>query len=207
MPENKEVSYGQDALNAKFDEYAKRIEKSADHCNEMNKNLIEKLDSKLESQNKVMDERLASQNEKMDMRLKHSEELNRQLIEKIEAKSEAAEDRVRVMTEAIYKNMEMMERNSKEATERFESLTKETSATFDRLTMEVKNSNNQVKTSNYAYLLTTLVGFATVLLAILGMVWSVKSLQLPSQPSLIINPPQIVAPEQTVAPPTQNNGS
>jgi hypothetical protein len=89
--------------------------------------------------------------------------------------------------EASMRETELLMRSIKESTERTEARFRDdyekAEGRIERLAREIKDSNNRI----HGYTLANVIGFASILIAIVILVWSIKTIEIKQTPPVSIN--------------------
>jgi hypothetical protein len=163
----------------------------------------------------TIDFRLSECMRRMDESIEHASDMTQTLLEAGRKETELIIDANREKTELLLeanrnetilkietnkREAELLIRSIRESTERTELRFREDNekaeARIERLAREIKESNSRI----HGYALANILGFASLLAAIVILVWSIKTLEFPETPAPIVNinqtpPPAAAAPE------------
>jgi hypothetical protein len=162
MDQRDRISLKLEAIDVRLLEYIKRINENIEHTMDMTQTL-------LEAGRKEMELIIESNRDKTELLL----EANRnETILKIETNKREAELLIRSIKESTDRT-EMRFREDNEKAE----------ARIEKLARELKDSNNRI----HGYAMVNIVGFASLLIAIVILVWSIKTLEFPQTPAPTVN--------------------
>ncbi|MDR3255747.1 MAG: hypothetical protein LBT31_09285 [Synergistaceae bacterium] len=149
----------------------------------------------------VIDMRVNECMKRMDATTEHTRELTRALVEafrnetalliennreKTELLIDTNRNETILKIEASMRETELLIRSIKESTERTEARFRDDNekaeGRIERLAREIKDSNNRI----HGYTLANVIGFASILIAITILVWSIKTIEIKT-PSVNIN--------------------
>jgi hypothetical protein len=177
VTERERIALKLEAIDLRLGEYMKRVDENIEHSSDMTQAL-------LEANRKETELIIEANREKTELLL----EANRnETILKIETNKREAELLIRSV------------RESAERTEtRFRDDGEKAEARIEKLAREIKDSNNRI----HGYALVNLIGFASLLAAIVILVWSIKTMEFPQTPAPTVNinqaPPAAAAPETAI---------
>lgn len=163
-----------EAMDTRFAECMRRIEENIEHSSDMTQTL-------LEAYRRESELFIETNREKTELLL----EANRnETILKIETNKREAE----LLIRSIKESSERTEMRFREDNEKAE-------ARVEKLAREIKESNSRI----HGYALANVVGFASLLAAVVILVWSIRTMELPQIPAPTVNINQ-TAPASSPAP-------
>ncbi|MDR1515458.1 MAG: hypothetical protein LBS45_07180 [Synergistaceae bacterium] len=150
----------------------------------------------------TIDLRLGECMRRMDENIEHASDMTQTLLEAGRKETELIIDANREKTELLLeanrnetilkietnkREAELLIRSIRESTERTEMRFREDNekaeARIEKLAREIKESNNRI----HGYALANIIGFASLLVAVAILVWSVKTLEFPVTPAPTVN--------------------
>ncbi|MDR3321516.1 MAG: hypothetical protein LBS93_03630 [Synergistaceae bacterium] len=150
----------------------------------------------------ILDMRLKECMKRVDSGAERSRELTNALVESVRNEASLLVENYREKTEllietnrnetilkieASMRETELLMRSIKESTERTESRFRDDNekaeGRVERLAREIKDSNNRI----HGYTLVNVIGFASILIAIAVLVWSIKTIEITQTPPVSIN--------------------
>jgi hypothetical protein len=162
MDQRERISLKLEAIDVRLMEYIRRIDENIEHTKDMTQML-------LEAGRKEMELIVESNREKTELLL----DANRnETILKIETNKRETELLIRSIKESTDRT-EMRFREDNEKAE----------ARIEKLARELKDSNNRI----HGYAMVNIVGFASLLIAIVILVWSIKTIEFPQAPTPTVN--------------------
>jgi hypothetical protein len=162
VSERERIAIKLEAIDLRLDECIRRVDETIEHSRDMTQAL-------LESNRKETELVIEANREKTELLLEAS---RNETILKIETNKREAE----LLIRSIRESTERTETRFREDNEKAEGR-------IEKLAREIKNSNNRI----HGYALVNLLGFASLLVAIVILVWSIKTMEFPQAQAPTVN--------------------